>query len=406
MEAHIRLRKTLFSRKHNLKLGRGAKIAFISDAVYPYNKGGKEKRLYDITTRLAQAGYEVTIYTMKWWQGYDEVVHEGVKMRAICPYYKLYSGKRRSLRQAKLFGVSCLKMFIEDFDVVDVDEIPFYPLFFMKIVCAIRGKRMYATWHEVWGRDYWQEYLGWKGYFGYLLEKFSSGFPDMIIATSEHTKKRIGEVLGRRNNVVVVTPGVDMEKIAMARLSKERYDIVFAGRLLSHKNVDMLIRAVAEIARTDQSVRCLIVGEGPEKENLVNLANRSFIKNIDYYEGKNSDNIFFKDFFEDDMELYACFKSARVFVTPSNREGFGLTAIEANACGIPVVTTNEKGNALRKYIKNGKNGILCESNADSLREAILEAMRNGSKWHLGCIEAAKEFHWGNIIDRLKPIYGI
>ena len=44
------------------------KIAFVSDAIYPYNKGGKEKRIYEISTRLAKRSHNVHVFCMKWWK--------------------------------------------------------------------------------------------------------------------------------------------------------------------------------------------------------------------------------------------------------------------------------------------------------------------------------------------------
>src|SRR5688572_4712282 len=96
-------------------------IAIVSDAIYPYNKGGKEKRIFEISTRLAKAGHEVHIYCMKWWgadrrlsppasaarQGRNAQpindnhrMENGVHLHAISPLYPLYSGQRRSIKQA------------------------------------------------------------------------------------------------------------------------------------------------------------------------------------------------------------------------------------------------------------------------------------------------------------------
>lgn len=63
-------------------------------------------------------------------------------------------------------------------------------------------------------------------------------------------------------------------------------------------------------------------------------------------------------------------KSARMLVLPSIREGFGLVAIEANACGIPVVTTSHPENAARDLIRDGHNGLLCEATAEDIAEKI------------------------------------
>src|SRR3989344_1109907 len=123
------------------------KIAIVSDAVYPYNKGGKEKRIYEISTRLAKLGHEVHIYCMDWPSLARTL--DGVHLHAISPYYPLYSGERRSIRQAILFSLHCLKLIFEDFDVIDVDHMPFFPLYTVKLVCLLKGKKMLATWNEV-----------------------------------------------------------------------------------------------------------------------------------------------------------------------------------------------------------------------------------------------------------------
>src|SRR5260221_6272725 len=85
------------------------KIAIVSDAIYPYNKGGKEKRIFEISTRLAKLGYDVHIYCMKWWSDKeDEKVENNVHLHAISKLYPLYSGQRRSITQAFFFAMSCL----------------------------------------------------------------------------------------------------------------------------------------------------------------------------------------------------------------------------------------------------------------------------------------------------------
>jgi len=57
------------------------KIAIVSDSIYPYNKGGKEKRLFEIATRLVKYGHEITIYTMKWWEGADSIKRKWLPAR-------------------------------------------------------------------------------------------------------------------------------------------------------------------------------------------------------------------------------------------------------------------------------------------------------------------------------------
>src|SRR4051812_29165957 len=99
------------------------RIAIVSDAIYPYHMGGKETRIHELSTRLAQAGHDVHIYTMKWWDGPTNTrVERGVTLHAISRHMPLYKGEKRSIAEGVFFGVACLRLLREKFDVVDVDH--------------------------------------------------------------------------------------------------------------------------------------------------------------------------------------------------------------------------------------------------------------------------------------------
>ena len=70
-------------------------------------------------------------------------------------------------------------------------------------------------------------------------------------------------------------------------------------------------------------------------------------------------------------KVYSIMKSSKVLVLPSTREGFGIIAIEANACGIPVITTTHENNATKELIKDGENGTLINLDDKELAKAIL-----------------------------------
>ena len=163
------------------------RVAFVSDAVFPWHKGGKETRLYEISKRLVSDTCEVHIYTMKWWR---EAGHSIRRYLFPCPLQvvPVVSRGRRSIRQAILFGLATSKLLFARFDVLDVDHMPFFPLFSARLVTWLRGKKLYATWHEVWGKEYWQEYLsGVPAWFGQVVERLSLMVPDVIISNSDHT---------------------------------------------------------------------------------------------------------------------------------------------------------------------------------------------------------------------------
>ncbi len=372
------------------------KIVFVSDAIYPYNTGGKEKRLFEVTTRLAKKGLDIHLYCMKWWCGASDKMENGVHLHAICKYYPLYSGERRSIVQAVMFGLACLKLIKEDFDIVDVDHIPHFPLFFTKLVCLLKKKKMIVTWHEVWGKDYWLEYLGWRGIFGYLLEKLSVFMPNEIISVSKYTTKKLKNNLKSKKNIYTIPNGNDFEKIQEIKSSRRRSDIIFAGRLLKHKNVDLLIKSIQLIKEKKLKIKCLIIGDGPEKKNLEALNQKLNLKK----------NIKFLGFLENHDIVYALMKSSKVFLLPSTREGFGVVVIEANACGIPVIVIDHKDNAARDLIEVGKNGFVYQLDENEIAKKIIRLLKKhpDKKMKQTCKDSAREYDWDRIVSDVEEVY--
>ena len=148
------------------------KIAFIYDVIYPYVKGGVEKRNYELAKELTKRGHEVHIFGMNYWRGKDIIKKEGIWYHGVCKPQKLYkeSNGKRSIKEPIHFSLKLFKPLIkEKFDIIDCSNIPYFPALTTRLVTLLKGEKMYITWHEVWG-NYWFEYLGWKGFFGYTIE--------------------------------------------------------------------------------------------------------------------------------------------------------------------------------------------------------------------------------------------
>jgi glycosyltransferase involved in cell wall biosynthesis len=371
------------------------KIAFISDAVYPYHIGGKETRLFDLTTRLAKKGHDVHIYSMKWWNGPKTIKENGVYLHGICKQYPLYKGKSRSIKQGVMFGLACFKLLKEDFDVIDADHMVYFHLFPVKLACMLKGKKMVVTWNEVWGKEYWKNYMGNKGLIGYWMEKMSSKLPNKIISISNHTTNNLIKSLGvSGKKITTLDIGIDLDKIQKIVPSKEKIDVTFAGRFLSHKNINLLIQAVKIISKKNPKIKVTIVGDGPERENLEKLV----------MDLKLEKNIGFTGFLENIDDVTKLIKSSKVFVLPSSREGFGIVVIQANACGVPVVTINHKDNASKDLIVSGKNGFVCDFDEKCLADNINKAIKLSKSMEKGCIKQAERFDWDNLIKQFEEVY--
>jgi glycosyltransferase involved in cell wall biosynthesis len=371
------------------------KIAFIYDAVYPWIKGGAEKRIYEIAKRLAEK-HEVHWFGVGWWfkeNGKSEVMErDGIVLHPVCKPMQLYVNGRRSIGEALYFASKLLpKLIKERFDVVDCQEFPYFPCFSAKVHSLLRRSKFVVTWHEVWS-DYWFGYLGRKGVFGYLVERLTTKLTKNNVAVSELTKRDL-EKLGLKN-VEIIPNGIDFEGIQRVRRAEEESDVIFAGRLIRDKNVDVLIRAVRLLKEEIPDIKCVIIGDGPERMRLEKLA-RDF--------GLNG-SVEFKGFLKEHDDVIALMKSSKVFVLPSTREDFGIVALEANACGLPVVTVEHEMNATKDLIENGRNGFVCRLSAEDIAENVLTALH--SDMSNECIEIAKGYDWDVIVRRCERYYGV
>ncbi len=370
------------------------KIAYIYDAVYPWIKGGAEKRIYEISKRLVKRGHEVHWFGLKWWDGEKDIVKEGIHLHGIGKWDNLYVERRRSINEGLYFGIKTLTGLKGDFDVIDCQEFPYFPCFSAKIHSLFKRSMLVITWHEIWG-DYWFEYLGKKGFFGWTVEKLTSRLTSRNVAVSERTKEDL-ERIGVRKEIEVIPNGINFGEIELIKASEEESDIIFAGRLIEEKNVDILIKAVELVREEDPDVKCVIIGDGPERGKLEKLV----------YDLKLENNIEFKGFLENYDDVISYMKLSKVFVLPSTREGFGIVALEANACGLPVVTVNHTRNAACDFITNGETGFICKLSEGDVAEKILIGLdrnrRKEMEWK--CIESARGYDWSRVVESIEFFY--
>ena len=370
------------------------KIAIVSDAIYPYNKGGKEKRIYEISTRLVQMGHDVTVFTMKWWDGPDTRVDEGVKIQAISPYFPLYAGEKRSIKEALLFSLHCLKLLKEDFDIIEVDHMPHLVLFSTKLVALLKKKKLHVIWNEVWGVAYWVKYMGPAGVLAACIEKITSMLPDKFTAVSEHTASELTTRLKVPQHKITVIPnGISIAALKDVAPAPSRSDVIFVGRLLSHKNVDVLVQSIAILKAKYPGIKCIIVGRGPERDNLIALAQKNdLLENIEFIES-----------IEDHNQLYSLMKASSVLAFPSTREGFGIVVLEANSCGLPVITTDHAHNGARYLIEEGLNGETISLSKENLARAI-DAYMGTNPDPAKYSTFLQQFDWNNLAQRVEDVY--
>jgi len=334
-------------------------VAMVSDAIYPYHRGGKEIRYHELARRLTEHA-DVHVYTMHWWSGPRQRTEDGVTFHAISGMHSLYVKDRRSIGQAVRFAVTCFRLLGSRFDVLEADHIPYFQVLVLRVVTTLRRKRLVVTWHEVWGKSYWRQYLGRAGMAAWLIEWLAMRMPDHIIAASPQTADRVRVVSGARTPITVVPNGIDIDAIRNVCADPAATDIVVVGRMMAHKRVDMLLEAVALLHADGLPVTCRVIGDGPERGNLHAKAQELGIHRA----------VDFRHDVAEQKDVYALMKAARMFVFPSAREGFGIAVLEALACGLPVVTTSAPDNLARHLVANSPRSVICDATAADLAASI------------------------------------
>lgn len=188
-------------------------------------------------------------------------------------------------------------------------------------------------------------------------------FCDLVICPSNTIKI---ELLERRfkKTVCVVSNGVDTKIFSPLGQQFNNQVVLYVGRLGFEKNVDQILKAFSVVVEWIPKARLWIVGDGPAKRGLVDLARELRIERYIRWYGM-----------VDRMRLPQIYTKGTVMVTASTMETQGLTVLEAMACGLPVVGV--KSFALPDLIKNGKNGLLVDpGDINGMATAVVKILNN------------------------------
>lgn len=224
---------------------------------------------------------------------------------------------------------------------------------------------------DVFSPYFWKESL--KNKVRVLLARFLLPRADSIRVVSQRIKDSLDSRATCHTSRVTILPiFVDVRKIQSAKVKTNLHQkypdhdfiILMASRLTKEKNIGMAIGALLSVKRQASSVKnplLLIVGEGPEKENL-----ELYIKRLTL-----NANIKFEPPTKD---LISYYKTADLFLLTSNYEGYGRTVVEAMAAGTPVIIT-DVGLAGEILIDDLDGKIIPVGDSASLVEAILFLLR-------------------------------
>ncbi len=191
-------------------------------------------------------------------------------------------------------------------------------------------------------------------------------YADYVTAISTYLLE-VARKYGYKGEADVIPNGV--EKIQSADYTKNKQKteyktIITISRLVPKNGIDILIKAVAKVKEEILSVKCLILGDGPERKRLEQMAKDLGVStNVEFLGDIPHGNIF---------EYLA---KSNVFVRPSRSEGLGNSFLEAMAAGLPVIGTSVGG--IPDFLKDGKTGLFSRvDDPKDLAEKILNLLKN------------------------------
>lgn len=387
------------SAKREIHLTMPLKIAFVHDGLYPYFKGGAERRYYELARGLAQR-HQVHYITWQYWEGGPRLTMESIRLHGVgraMPFYG--SDGKRIIKEALAFATRLTPVLLrERFDVIDCSATPCLPSYACWAASRFARIPVVVTWHEFWG-DYWLGYLKHRpglGRIARLVEAGSIPLADAVVSVSKFTALKLQRRLPAHLPLEVVENGINLAYIDDIPPGPEGIDIIFAGRLIDDKKLDLLLEAVAKASRRVPGLNCAIIGEGPERRRLEVLTQELGLQTQVRFLG-----------FVEEHRLYRLMKGAKVFALPSVREGFGMAVIEAQACGLVPVVARAPYSAASFLIRDGVDGIVCDPDVDSLAQALAGLLEDDSMRRAMSAQArvsAARRDWSLISTKMEQVY--
>lgn len=347
------------------------RIAFVYDCIFPDSVGGIERRNRDLGQALASNGHRVTLAG---WVRRDAADEEcAVSVVPIGAPSELHDARgRRGIGASLRFAAQCLRFDARPYDVVEAAAVPYLHLLPLAMRCRLAGRPLVVSWYEYWG-SYWKTYIGsfhWHAFARF--ERLMTGVGVQAWASSLLTLTRL-EAHRRRSRPRLLPCGAVLPSLSFPRgagarpfQTSESPPLLYAGRLIPEKRVDLLLRAIALLPHDHRSDRGLlrIVGEGQEKPRLQRLAR----------ELKVEDQVEFVGRLESSDGVARALSEARVAVQPSSREGFGLFPLEGMAAGLPVVYCLSDESAVSELVRHRREGLASEATPSALAAALAEIL--------------------------------
>jgi len=358
-------------------------VLIVKDALAPWSKGGGEDRYFLLSSLFSEQKITIKFASMKWWDGENPKNH--IALAKLVPLY----GKNgtRSKFQALYFALSTFKILWLKPDLIEADQAPILQIIPLWIVSRLLRIPFSCTVHEYWGKEYWVTNYGIIGHVGWRIENLVLKLPDVVIVPSKLTAARISKATKELVSPIIIPNEILLPPKEEISTDLHAADILYVGRLIEHKRVDLVISTFEMLLKDFPTVHLGIVGIGPDFEILRQQAERTLPKKSYTFFGS----------LEKKMDVLGLMLECKVFISPSEREGFGISVLEALELGKPSLISSSKDNASTEFTDQYSNlfiadeqspfayaeiakGILGSSTAVSARTTTLREKNLATKY--------------------------
>ena len=381
---------------------RPLRIAIVYDCLYPHTIGGCERWYRAVAQRLA-VRHRVTYLTRQQWDlGRGPDAPPGVEVIGLDGGRQLYtaSGRRRIMPPLR-FGLAVLLHLLRNrdrYDIVHTCSFPYFPLLSASLASAAGGPAVVTDWVEVWGREYWRDYLGTLGgAVGMAVQKLCIALTRTSFTLSDLAAAALREQ-GYRGDPVILKGIYDGPILPAPSELRREPMVVFAGRHIPEKQVTMIPQAIALARQQMPDLKGVIFGDGPERPRVLSEIARLQLQDAIRCYG-----------FAPWDEIDSTLSNAMCLLLPSRREGYGLVVVEAAARGTPSIVVRGSDNAATSLITDGVNGfVVADAQPAALAEAIIKVQSAGPDlvcstygWFL---EHAQELSVDSSVARIERVY--
>lgn len=336
--------------------------------------GGAEVHLHEIFGRLAAWGHEVTLLSSGFPGAAAFEVIDGIRVHRVGGRYTF--GLHVPTFARRHDGLRGYDVVVED-----LNKVPLFMPFWTRVPVVL-------VVHHLFGSAAFQEASLPVAALTWILERpvprAFRGIP--IMAVSESTAADLRDRGMTDQEIVVVHNGVDLSHLSPDPQWAEFDEptILYLGRLKRYKGVDLILRAAARLRSSGLRFRILVVGKGDYADDLQRLHGRLEL----------GDTVQFRGYVDEDEKL-RLLRGSWIHALASPKEGWGISTLEAAACGTPTVASDSPG--LRDSVRHGETGLLVphgdvEALAGGLRTLLEDAALRRSMG-LAARRFAEGFTW-------------